>query len=130
MINRERIKLLIAALRSGKYEQGRACLKTSDGKYCCLGVACEVFGLENNVSFQPEHAHSRNNMFLGSHTYLPTKVQNWFGFDTFNPRMKNPELTAKYSHLGASFADSLNDHEIPFSEIADAMEIEYLGSPS
>ena len=31
----------IAALRSGKYKQGRNAL-CKDGKYCCLGVACEI----------------------------------------------------------------------------------------
>lgn len=35
----------IDALRSGKYEQGRGAL-LNDGKYCCLGVLCEVVGLE------------------------------------------------------------------------------------
>lgn len=29
-------------LRSGKYEQGRRCLKSTQGKYCCLGVLCEI----------------------------------------------------------------------------------------
>lgn len=35
----------IAALRSGKYKQGRSVLRTADNKYCCLGVLCEVAGL-------------------------------------------------------------------------------------
>lgn len=35
----------VEALRSGKYEQGRASLR-SGGKYCCLGVLCAVAGLE------------------------------------------------------------------------------------
>lgn len=34
-----------AALRSGKYVQGDTWLKNS-GKYCCLGVLCEVMGHE------------------------------------------------------------------------------------
>lgn len=37
-----------AALRSGRYTQGRGCLrlKTDEGpRYCCLGVLCEVLGL-------------------------------------------------------------------------------------
>lgn len=33
----------IEALRSGKYKQGRSRLKHS-GRYCCLGVLCEVAG--------------------------------------------------------------------------------------
>ena len=31
----------IEALRSGKYEQGKHYLKVN-GKFCCLGVLCEV----------------------------------------------------------------------------------------
>ncbi len=32
----------IAALLSGKYEQGTKCLHSADNKFCCLGVAAEV----------------------------------------------------------------------------------------
>ena len=35
----------VNALRSGKYEQCKGSL-TRDGKYCCLGVACEISSLE------------------------------------------------------------------------------------
>jgi hypothetical protein len=34
------------ALRSGDYKQGRACLRSIDDRYCCLGVLCDVIGLE------------------------------------------------------------------------------------
>ncbi len=40
-MNVENIKLWIAALRSGEYQQGTGFLNP-EGKYCCLGVACEV----------------------------------------------------------------------------------------
>jgi hypothetical protein len=32
----------VAALRSGKYNQGRAYLKDAAGNYCCLGVLCDI----------------------------------------------------------------------------------------
>lgn len=32
----------VAALRSGKYEQGQKRLRSDDDKYCCLGVLCDV----------------------------------------------------------------------------------------
>lgn len=38
----------IAALRSGKYEQGKSALE-SNGKFCCLGVACRVVEVETYV---------------------------------------------------------------------------------
>lgn len=32
----------LEALRSGRYEQGRGCLRDLEDKYCCLGVLCDV----------------------------------------------------------------------------------------
>jgi hypothetical protein len=36
----------IETLRSGKYKQGKGRLRTKDDHYCCLGVLCEVMGME------------------------------------------------------------------------------------
>jgi hypothetical protein len=44
----------IAALESGEYEQGRNSLKTSDGRYCCLGVACVVAGASFSFRFSSD----------------------------------------------------------------------------
>lgn len=35
-------KKWVKAPRSGKYKQGFRCLRTDDGRYCCLGVLCKV----------------------------------------------------------------------------------------
>lgn len=43
-------KTWIEALRSGKYEQGTHNLKRN-GKYCCLGVLCEIAGKRTEDSF-------------------------------------------------------------------------------
>ena len=32
----------LEALRSGKYEQGKGCLRDHEGKYCCLGVLADI----------------------------------------------------------------------------------------
>lgn len=32
----------IAALRSGRYQQGEHVLRSEDNKFCCLGVACNL----------------------------------------------------------------------------------------
>lgn len=32
----------LAALRSGKYKQGRNALRPTDDRFCCLGVLCDV----------------------------------------------------------------------------------------
>jgi hypothetical protein len=41
VINKEELKIWIAALRSGEYIQGKDCLQY-ENRYCCLGVACMV----------------------------------------------------------------------------------------
>lgn len=39
----------VAALRSGDYNQGRRVLASLDGSvFCCLGVACEIKGVEKS----------------------------------------------------------------------------------
>lgn len=43
-MKRELRQKWIDALRSGEYEQGHRALKDSDGRYCCLGVLCDVAG--------------------------------------------------------------------------------------
>ena len=43
-LNKENVAKWAEALRSGKYEQGNGALRDPDGRYCCLGVACEVIG--------------------------------------------------------------------------------------
>ena len=35
----------LTALRSGEYKQGTGQLMSYDNTYCCLGVACAMFGL-------------------------------------------------------------------------------------
>ena len=35
-------KRWVKALRSGDYEQGRGALHSADGKFCCLGVLCDI----------------------------------------------------------------------------------------
>ena len=37
----------VAALRSGKYAQGRHSLRSADDKFCCLGVLADVLAPED-----------------------------------------------------------------------------------
>lgn len=45
-------KKLVAALRSGKYKQGRSYLRVGD-RYCCLGVACDLMVQEGMGEWLP-----------------------------------------------------------------------------
>ena len=77
---KERRKLLVDALRSGDYIQGRDQLRTEKG-YCCLGVACDVYRQsqdQNSAWKQRNCGYS----FLGAMNSLPEKVMEWFGFET------------------------------------------------
>lgn len=49
MMNPELKSKWLEALRSGNYKQAHGKLKTDKG-YCCLGVLCEVAGLQGEVS--------------------------------------------------------------------------------
>lgn len=59
-------KKWVAALRSGKYEQGRQFLE-SNGEYCCLGVAVKC-GLAEVHVMDRNHYTATN--------FLPKRVQN------------------------------------------------------
>lgn len=57
----------IAALRSGRYPQTRAALRTDVG-YCCLGVLCDLLrpkGWRIPIAGQPLYMHSGNYSSLG-----------------------------------------------------------------
>jgi len=41
-MNQERKAEWVTALRSGEYKQGLGALRTSDNKFCCLGVLCDI----------------------------------------------------------------------------------------
>lgn len=93
----------VAALRSGKYEQGRQRLRNGDS-YCCLGVLCEVAGLP----IDPEYGNGIVGVAFGEDDYAPI-----------------------YTLLGSSNAaeqlwnrnDGLRDHpKHSFPEIADYIE--------
>jgi len=47
-MNKELKEKWLAALRSGKYQQGYTYL-SAHGKYCCLGVLCDIAGLEKTA---------------------------------------------------------------------------------
>ena len=129
-MNKERIKLLVDALRSGKYQQGRKTLRSGDNKFCCLGVACDIYhqqtGLgewkpnEDNRFAYFEAPHARYGM-NASYQVLPDGVIEWYGFNSSNPSIKvesNNDVAAQINDDGASF-----------ETIAKGFEEQYLNEP-
>jgi hypothetical protein len=47
----------LEALRSGEYKQGREALRTVDNAYCCLGVLCDIVGVEWTFGARGAYGH-------------------------------------------------------------------------
>jgi hypothetical protein len=103
----------VAALRSGDYRQGRGALKTKFGgmaEYCCLGVLCEVLGIEGGEN--DAYLYS----FEGHVGNLPTSVRNKVGLRDAYGSFNHGDSLAGWNDTGRSF-----------SEIADIIESEPKG---
>lgn len=113
----------IAALRSGEYEQGTATLRGTDGKYCCLGVLCELAVADGVVGRATRDTfgyfyRSTADPADSQKSYLPLAVQQWAGLDSSSPRIPNvPHF------MGEPDLASLNDSgSFSFHAIADIIE--------
>jgi len=111
MANKERVALGVTALKSRSedgspvYPKGRMKLHriNSEGKssWCCLGVLSKV-AIENGClatseigplgEWETEHSSGDQQEIFGcSSEFLPPEIQEWYGFDSLNPRIKTPE---------------------------------------
>ena len=99
----------LEALRSGDYEQGTKYLK-NDGKYCCLGVLCQLFADEKKVHFDELDIDDE---------VLPINVAEWSGLCDVNPEVEFDGITEQIS----AFNDGANDMQsLNFKEIANLIE--------
>mgnify|MGYP001337766122 CR=1 FL=1 len=100
-----------AALESSRYVQGKGRLRY-DGKYCCLGVLCELavkIGVRVDEGFDPNRPADT---FNGNYAYPPQEVLDWAGLNLNDPSINHP----KYGERGISV---LNDEfDVPFPELA------------
>lgn len=111
-VNKSRIRRLVKALRSGKYNQTQGALRLSDG-FCCLGVACDVYRKRGRWRAM-DGLHRK--MFLGAQNDLPLEAMRWFGFEQTNPVICEDRTTLA----------SENDAGKSFNEIADLIEDNFL----
>ena len=115
---KENIKKWVDALRSGNYLQGsgRLCYRLegeTTERYCCLGVACEVYRqeVEQGEELLPKLLYTNFSSYNGKIYYLPKTVRDWLG------------IVSEFSYM------YLNDKlGYTFEEIADYAEQEYLKS--
>jgi len=132
MTDREFIIKWIEALRSGKYVQGRKALACKDGeewKYCCLGVACELWQ-EIYGNLKEEIKQSSIGHFLGEPNGAPVDVKYYndvaqypIGIDFLREDFEASGLKESYQVRLAILND--NDGK-SFAEIADYIEKEIL----
>lgn len=138
MPNKENLRLWVAALRSGQYEQGQNRLGTHYGdepsRYCCLEIA-NMVAAENGVELREksldnccidhdQHStghlkhrvtgYGRSGMPYYNTTRMEMPTRDWLGIDDLNPSL------GEFSCIAA------NDEKcLGFNEIADLIESHY-----
>lgn len=140
-IYEDRIRTFVAALRSGRYKQGKSALQyvDEDGteRFCCLGVACEV-AVESLPELKITDYLDTNGFkryaYNSSGSTLPRAVYNWYGLFPDNPRLVIPGVKPPWWKF---WQKPVPDRTVPatvandawglsFEQIADAFEYTYL----
>ncbi len=117
-MKKEVMEKWVAALRSGKYPQTKAALRTEKG-FCCLGVLCDLSGL---AEFTPRE---RGNLstYLGAASILPPEVQAWAGMNGSDGWVR---VVHEDNREGDWSLAGLNDAgHLDFNGIADLIEEQY-----
>lgn len=109
----------VSALRSGKFLQGSDNLRSVDNEYCCLGVLCEIEGLEtsaNRTNFEYIFPNGEEDGYYES----AEPPSFWFNefFETYEILDDSISPTKVMEYL-----IEMNDREYnTFDEIADWIE--------
>ena len=118
----------VSALRSGQYKQGRGYLRSKNNEYCCLGVACELAGVEAVLSLRDRDEEEDEDTYYYGDVYdvnnsmlLPIDVISYYGLT---------DCEGSYSDNNESFHSLVmenDEHFLNFNEIADIVEKEPKG---
>lgn len=104
------MKILVEALKSDKFKQGKGSLAKRENKsykYCLFGVACNL-AIKNGVRLRKER--SGDYIFYNdSNAIPPIEVLNWLGIN----------------HNEAKHLVGLNDDGISFRKLAKYIESRY-----
>ncbi len=95
----------VATLRSGNYQQGFGALRSTD-KFCVLGVLCNIY---SQSCSEDQWVEDR---ILGKVCSLPKPIMDWAGMKSTNGILPDSNTSLTY----------LNDHDVPFTELADVIE--------
>lgn len=127
------------ALRSGTYPQTIFALcGTLDGTpaYCCLGVLCEIYRLQNPLSTRWGDGDEfeigddgTGNPIDSSYDMLPLTIQLWAGLDSANGKFEASPNFVSPVKINPNFPGmslvNLNDSGATFAQIADIIEREF-----
>ena len=101
----------IEALRSGKYKQGRDVLRSSDDRFCCLGVLCDISG-----QGQWEGESSEAGYYYYERNGQPAEFEG----------INLPSFVEHFANIEGEDQDVLtgmnDDDRLSFNEIADWIE--------
>lgn len=124
-MNRAALTTWVQALRSGSYEQGRGRLASQDGKFCCLGVLCEV-AVEDGLAITKMLSAGNTIRYDRAADYPPLSVIAWLDVDG----LLDPVIPY-FEGTGGNLLtlDYLNDHGFTFDQIADLIEWRWLSTP-
>lgn len=131
MTNIDILKDWVAALRSGKFEQGTGYLNAHN-KFCCLGVLCEICQLEKEIydnhvyrySYKCNHDYECDlPTHSSSKTQLPQLFADKLGIESFpTVPVKVIWPNEKDEKVRISLAQLNDDRTILFAGIADIIE--------
>ena len=126
-VNKEAIAEWVAALRSGNYEQTdrrlvKGTVNQDSYSYCCLGVACDLFGPKVGLTFDRNALGYRDKEFLSTMT-LPRSVCEFLGVAD-NPAVITERVIKSFDE--SDYLASLNDDGVSFAQIADYIENTFL----
>ncbi len=108
----------VPALRSGEYVQGRGTLKSPDGEYCCLGVACDLMSKEGLLPDWERPGGYGAYFIAGAMKILPVQAQVFLGMGAMGVWLDE--------HGDRPNLVTLNDdYDWDFLQIADALEHHY-----
>lgn len=145
-VNKERVQLLVEALRSGKYPQTHNTLhrvragssKRDASGYCCLGVACTIARDELHLDVVETSPDGRV-AYDRSYGFMPPAVSGYYGFLKDDPLLLIPNplpwykrpfadaaLALRGKYLTVTASDANDTFELNFLQIADAFERTYL----
>ncbi len=142
--NADNMARLVYALESGSYSQGTGALNRG-GKYCCLGVACDVamkHGVEMEAQVENEsgcfcgvdHGNDSDGtrtLYDGEGGYLPDKVADWLGLEGEEgdaPFMVGTNNRTNPVLAGARATEWNDDLKASFPVIAQLFRHEFLGA--